>query len=199
MNYLYLDTTNNLTIGLLDSNYEWVEKLFIETKRTSEIIHGEIHALLTKHGLSVSDIAAYFTISGPGSYTGMRVSEGINQILELEGKKIYSFPSHLFCELLCVEWDYWFYPAFKSETYVRTPVGDEKLVSAQEFLEDYVGANSRLVTFGQGTKGIENAFDSVALLEKSCSKVFKFVVEADMRQKPFYFRPVEVEFSKSSK
>ncbi len=199
MNYLYIDTTNNLTLGLLDSNFEWVEKVFFETKRTSEIIHGEIHHLLLKHDITLNEIKAYFTISGPGSYTGMRVSEGINQVLELEDKKIYSFPSYLFCEQLCEVWDFWFYPAFKNEIFVRSPRGEEKLVSSEDFLVDYVEAKLKLVSFGQGLKGVESVFDSATLLDKSCSKVFRLVSEANMRHKPFYFRPLDVEFSKSSK
>jgi tRNA threonylcarbamoyladenosine biosynthesis protein TsaB len=71
---LFIDTTYGITVGLLDSGYDWIDYQFIEGKKGSALIHKVIYDLVSKNNSSIKNIGQIFQVSGPGSYTGMRVS-----------------------------------------------------------------------------------------------------------------------------
>lgn len=200
MNYLFLDTSVNLTIGVLDEKLQWVDLVEIETKKTSEVIHSKIFEILSKNGLTVNSNFEIISIVGPGSYTGMRIVEGVNQIFELEGKKIYSF--HTFClpEFMKIDWTYVCFMAFKNEVFLYDRNKTSKLVSVENFQNgDILAGNFKLVTYGDGFKDQSlEIFDIRPIFLKEPSAVLMEILKADMRHEPFYFRPVEVEFKQNS-
>ena len=53
MSYLFLDTSHLPTIGLLDSNFEWVEYKVFENNKSSQFIHHEINELLIRAGSDI--------------------------------------------------------------------------------------------------------------------------------------------------
>ena len=79
---LFLDTTFGITVGLLDDQNEWLDYSFVDGQKGSAVIHKIILDLLEKNNLSIKNVKALFQIAGPGSYTGMRVSDGISQIFD---------------------------------------------------------------------------------------------------------------------
>lgn len=200
MNYLFLDTSINLTIGILDDKFRWIDLVEIETKKTSEIIHSKIFEILTKNSLTVNSNFEIISIVGPGSYTGMRIVEGVNQIFELEGKTIYSF--HTFClpELMRSEWSHICFKAFKNEVFLYESGTKAELVSVENFKSEYVlNQNYNLVTYGDGFLDIESSvFDIRPGFLKNPGAALSAIVKVNMRQEPFYFRPVEVEFKQNS-
>lgn len=200
MNYLFLDTSINLTVGILNEKFQWIDLTEIETKKTSEIIHSKIFEILTKNSLTVNSNFEIISIVGPGSYTGMRIVEGVNQIFELEGKKIYSF--HTFClpELIRSEWTHVCFKAFKNEVFLYESGAKTQLVSVENFKNHYVlHQNYKLVTYGDGFLDIESSvFDIRPGFLKNPADALSAIVKADMRHEPFYFRPVEVEFKQNS-
>lgn len=199
MNYLFIDTTTNFTLILFDTNFNLVEKVELETQKTSEVIHDEIYKLLSSHSLKLSsDKISIISICGPGSYTGMRISEGLNQILELEGIKVYSFPSFFLAEKSQISWDYWVYPAFKNEVYVLDRSGQSQLVALKEFEEKYLNSSFKLITYGKQFKQFDSILDSKHLIIDQAA-ILKEVIAKNMRSEPFYFRPVEVEFKQTLK
>jgi tRNA threonylcarbamoyladenosine biosynthesis protein TsaB len=133
VHYLFIDSTLGLEIGLLDSQFRWVDFSTYDSKKPSEIIHFEIHQLLNKHHLKLKSLEC-FTTSGPGSYTGMRTSEGLVQVLALSGMKIYSFYHFEVPKLTGVKEGFWVTNAFKGQVFVYTwnEEKEEKLLINKE-------------------------------------------------------------------
>ena len=91
MAYLFLDTSQGLTVGVLNDDFTWKEYMTSEESKSSGRIHKDIDDILKKTNCLWDNLLGIIISSGPGSYTGMRVSEGLAQILELESHHIYSF------------------------------------------------------------------------------------------------------------
>ena len=135
MYYLFLDTTSKLKIGLLSKELKWIELLNIEEKKPSEVIHGHLFHLLKKNNLDLKQCLKIITCAGPGSYTGMRLSEGIVQVLELAGLETCTFfhfnmPRHQGLQKFI-----WIATAFKGEFFFHVADGDthtQFLVSKDE-------------------------------------------------------------------
>ena len=53
-----------------------------------------LDSLLKKQGVEASDLLGVIVNNGPGSYTGIRVGEGLAKIFELDGTKVVSFLEH---------------------------------------------------------------------------------------------------------
>lgn len=73
MNTLIIDCSNGLTINVLTNNkvYEYTDA---EAKKQSDSLLDNIHNLLNKAKLTVSDINVIAVCVGPGSFTGIRVA-----------------------------------------------------------------------------------------------------------------------------
>lgn len=77
MKYLAIDTTCaslRVILGADGKTYEYCE----EGKKASEILLAAIDGLLEKAGLILADIDVYAVVTGPGSFTGIRI--GINTV-----------------------------------------------------------------------------------------------------------------------
>ena len=90
MNSLFLDTSNQICIGLLSEVFEWIEFKIIKEKKASKALHGLIQDILTTHRLELDEIKNIFYISGPGSYTGVRVAHGLCEVLQWQSFDVYS-------------------------------------------------------------------------------------------------------------
>lgn len=198
MSYLFLDSSNGLTLGLLNDELSWVELRELETKKTSDVVHGEIIDLLSKYNLELSKLDAVIMMAGPGSYTGMRVSEGIAQVLEFEGIKVYSFHSFRIPKLLGLDELIWVYPAFKREIF-KLEKGESTLLSLNEFetLRDTCG--DKLATHGDSSISEYCSVNTLETLKNNPSSIFSIVVSSEFRDAPHYFRALDVEFTKSTK
>ena len=85
MAYLYLDTTDHLAMGLLADNFAWMDFIELGDKKNAGRLHSCIYTLCAKHQLDAKTLAGIFVMAGPGSYTGMRLSEGLAQVMEWQG------------------------------------------------------------------------------------------------------------------
>lgn len=197
---LYLDTSEGLRIGLLNEAYDWVEYLELETRRTSDVVHTQIVTLLEKHGLTIENVDQIILMAGPGSYTGMRVAEGVAQVLEMEKKSVFSFHSFRIPSYLNIDTYRWCYPAFKGEIHVRKEDGSSELMLKEDF-EKYVAEKDSLTFITHGKNEISEfcSVDTDKNLRDEPSNIFRSVVDEKLRDKPFYFRPADVEFKKSTK
>lgn len=73
MNYLAIDTAGNALEILVkkgDKSYFWRDPDF---KKTSEILLVKIDEMLGKAGITLSDLDYYACVTGPGSFTGIRI------------------------------------------------------------------------------------------------------------------------------
>ncbi|MDA8793237.1 hypothetical protein N9N67_08325 [Bacteriovoracaceae bacterium] len=88
---LFIDTSQCLKLGLIDSSKKFISFTEISDKKCGDIIHTEINKLLTDQGLSLFDLSSCFFLMGPGSYTGLRFTQGIMDLFKMENIECYSF------------------------------------------------------------------------------------------------------------
>lgn len=193
MHYLFIDCSSGLTIGLLDQKLEWLDFQTLDHKKPSEIIHQQLHFLIEKYQLRLNEVQC-FCASGPGSYTGMRLSEGLVQLLELSGMKIYSFHHFNIPKLIGIEKGYWVTPAFKGEIFVYNwnLNQEEKILVKQneiKFQDKSLG-----YTLENSNEFFSGLVSTKFLIKNEPQKLFTSVMDKKLRVKPFYFRTLEEEF-----
>ena len=116
MHSLYVDSTSGLVIGLLDANFKWVSYNDTNEKKPSEVIHVEIYNLIKKYNLDLTAMNFFFS-AGPGSYTGMRLGEGIAQVLAWEDRNVFSFLHFEVPKIIGVKKGFWVTNAFKGQVF----------------------------------------------------------------------------------
>lgn len=193
MHSLFVDSTSGLVIGLLDSNYSWVEYMSLDEKKPSEIIHFEIFNLLKKYNLKLTEMQC-FVSSGPGSYTGMRLSEGLAQVFELSHMTVYSF-YHFDVPRFCgVPKGFWASNAFKGQIFVYNWNGDEvekHLVNKEVFV---IGDETLGFTLETLDPIFSNLVSTKDLIKNKAPEIFSKISARKLREAPYYFRSIDEEF-----
>ncbi|MBC7429920.1 MAG: hypothetical protein H7336_15000 [Bacteriovorax sp.] len=195
MHSLYVDSTSGLVIGLLDSKFKWIEYADTNEKKPSEVIHFEIYNLVQKYKLDLKDMNFFFS-AGPGSYTGMRLGEGIAQILAWDEKKVYSFHHFDVPELIGIDKGYWVTNAFKGQVFIynwdkKSGFADKELVNSADFkiIDPELG-----YTLSADIKDFCHLKTTKELIKNSSEKIFSIVLNMKLREPPYYFRTLEEEF-----
>ena len=193
MHSLYIDSTLGLDIGLLDSSYSWVEYICLGEKKPSEIIHFEIFNLLKKYNLNIFEMQCFIS-SGPGSYTGMRLSEGLAQVFELAKMKVYSF-YHFDIPRYCdVPNGFWMTNAFKNQFFIYSWDGDkiEKyLVNKDAFI---IENEKRGFTLDENDALFGHLQSTKNLIKNNAPEIFSKISAKKLRVEPYYFRSLDEEF-----
>jgi len=193
MHYLFLDTTNGLTIGLLNQDLHWLSFEKRAEKKPSEVVHTLINEQLLKFNLKITEITL-ITIAGPGSYTGMRLSEGIAQMFKVCGIKILSFFHFEVPFFVGVDTGKWIAPAFKGEYFIyswQNRKTEKKLVRETELqIPNQFYSNQDFINDQQ----IINTTD---LIQQNPTKVFAAVLERNEFHPAYYFRSLEEEFKQN--
>ena len=204
MSYLYLDTTYDVTIGILNESLEWVDFIKVQGQKASRTLQLETHRLLEKHNLELSAVKAVFTVAGPGFYTGLRLSEGFADVMKFFGIPHYSFYSFEIPMLLGIPHGTWLTKAYRGEYFFfEWKNGEEKqsLYSAKELLDMKTPSNvyihSETAVDEKLTALIDEAKDTSSLIQKSPAPIFRTVLENGWLKKSFYFRAPEDEFKVS--
>lgn len=199
---LYIDSSEHLVLGLLSEDGKWVDFLDTKERKGSGILHGLLHELLENNELSFKDLAQVYFTAGPGSYTGMRLGEGLCQVLEMDGVKINSFYHFEVPALLGEEKGVWISKAFKREIFVyqwdgqKSETGlipEENLTKA---VEDWKQEGLSIYTHFSGIIDQELTSTSDMIQEQS-DKLFSAVLKLDERKSPYYYRTDEKEFKVS--
>lgn len=193
--FLFIDTTEKLTLGLVDRNYNWLSYQRFEIKSISAQIHKLVYELLEKHNASMDSLEALIYCAGPGSYTGMRIAEGLASILNWQNLNVYNFYHHEVPQLVGFSTGRFVSKAFKKELFdyrwnensaVKELVSEEKIVSVDKE-SVFSRWNSDLTITSSSTD---------KLIEDHPQKFFKTVVERGQKMDLFYYRSLENEFSK---
>lgn len=194
--YLFIDTTKDITVGILDDEYQWLEYEFFEGARGSALIHKCIYDQLENQNKSVKDIDGVIQIAGPGSYTGMRVSEGLSQVFNWQKFKTYSFYHYEVPELLGIKEGTWFANAFKGEYFLyRWANGNQtkELIKKDEFDINAVEDLYSSYLFDGLEKDIEL---TSAVIYQNSKKLFSKIIENDIKRPLYYYRTLDEEYSK---
>ncbi|WP_339029689.1 tRNA (adenosine(37)-N6)-threonylcarbamoyltransferase complex dimerization subunit type 1 TsaB [Spiroplasma endosymbiont of Cantharis nigra] len=89
---LFLDTSNNKLIIILEKNNKVIDTLFLDNQiRVSDTVMNELIIFLNKNNLTIKEIENLYAIKGPGSYTGVRVAITIVKTLKTLNEKFNVF------------------------------------------------------------------------------------------------------------
>lgn len=193
MHSLFIDSTAGLEIGLLDSKFNWVEYHSLDEKKPSEVIHSEIYKLVQKYGLDLKSIRLFVT-SGPGSYTGMRLSEGLAQIFEMSDLPVFSFCHFDVPKLVGIQEGFWVTNAFKGQIFIFSWKGDESEKNLVNKTDFQIQSQKFGYTLDKTDPIFEGLSTTKELIHNESAKLFAKVLELQMRVSPFYFRTLEEEF-----
>ncbi len=192
---LFLDTTFGVSVGLLNSSFEWVEYKFLENKKSSSVIHSLILEILMKNNLEVKDVKSLFYVAGPGSYTGMRVSQGIVDIFDWQNFEVFSFYHFDVPRLLGMKKGIWIGDAFKGEVFVhRWEDGKEeqKLYKKNDF-----ELPVDIPLFLLQNPDEKDCKETQKLIKDNAKDLFKIIEKEKMKKELFYYRTIDMEFSRS--
>ena len=115
--YLYLDVTHGYSLGLIEDD-GWLFYESSPNKINVKELHIHLFHKLSPLGLKFKDLEGLIYPAGPGSYTGLRIMEGLAHTFLLFKKQICTFYLH---ELPCLcgeEQGVWFANAFKGEMFI---------------------------------------------------------------------------------
>lgn len=192
---LYIDTTVKSKIGLLDPTEGFLEFIENNTQKPSSSFHRSIYELLEKFNLSLKDLECVFQMAGPGSYTGMRLSEGFCQILELEDIEIYSTFHFKIPKLFGVKNYTFISNAFKKELFVAQSedgIIKKDLITTANFNE-YIGELYSHEVFEEYQ--VKNTTDLI----KNNPNIILDVIAEKTKESIYYYRPIENEFKMKEK
>jgi tRNA threonylcarbamoyladenosine biosynthesis protein TsaB len=198
---LYVDTTYDITLGLLDEKLEWLSFKRYQGQKVSSVLQLETFHMCQEHQLKPSELNAVVTVAGPGFYTGLRLSEGLADVFTFFGIPHYSFYSYEVPAMLGVSSGAWVTKAYRGEYFFHHwsgPDSTNELISAKELTAHplahaaYVHSDSALdQALLDRFPGRISTFE---LLKHGPSPVFTKVLAEKMRRESFYFRAPEDEF-----
>ena len=185
--YIYIDTTQKLTLALIGEDFSVLSHKSYEENKTANIIHTELNLLLEDNNLNADSNIDLIINNGPGSYTGVRVGEGIGKVFEMDGKKVFSFNEHeIFPQL--VDKGLWVSNAFKGEFFVSSWNEQEALTSKlvdKESLLSMLREHQNIYTNDLFEFGEVKMISSKETLIKNAPVVFEYVVSKELRLPPF--------------
>ncbi len=192
MKYLFLDTTSVLKVGILDDSFNWIVYEQVQVSKPSEIIHSKIFHLLKDHKIDLKKSGLIY-IAGPGSYTGMRLSEGIVETFKLNEISVYGLYHYQIPQYSGVNKGKWICDAFKSQYFVYEWDKEQ----SKNFLINKSEANLAESYFYSDDNLKVNGINIDTFLKSNSNSIFKSVVSNGLQPKPYYFRELEMEFSPS--
>lgn len=200
--YLYLDSSDGMTWGILEresSTLAWVWKEFHSSSETkaSRDLHFQIYQILLEKNIQMKEIDGLVICSGPGSYTGMRFTEGFAQLWELEGRPAYSFYFFEFPSLIGIKEGVWISKAFKGEYFLYSWRGEKsssELIPESQInqrLDEYskVYAPASIIPVDNSEKYI-----SSTQLLRNHPDFISSLLPKKMRKSPYYYRVLTDEF-----
>ncbi len=198
MSYLFIDSTYELTLGVLDDGLNWLSYERETGQKASQIIQKKAFELLSKHNLKSENLSGIITVNGPGFYTGLRLAEGFADVFSFFGVKqfsMYSYEIPLWCGYSEGTWftkayrgEYFFYRWKNAENSQELMVAKDLKISEGQY---FIHSPASLDTLSAGM--IQNPIETFELLKTSPQKIFPHVLNGPKRE-PFYFRAPEDEF-----
>lgn len=200
MSYLFVDSTYELTLGVLDTNFKWLSFERYSGQKASAVIQPNAFQMLKEHGIKTTDLAGVITVNGPGFYTGLRLAEGFADVFSFFGVKQFSLYSYEIPRWCGFEKGVWFTKAYRGEYFLyqwdkneeqQKLLSSKELPSALPHDQFFIHSELSLDTLSSGL--ILDPVKTVDLLKDHPDKIFSQVINSGKRE-PFYFRAPEDEF-----
>ena len=197
MSTLFLDTSYNQVLGLLDNQGAWLARRELAGQKSSAELHRQLYELCP----DAKTIQRVMYVAGPGFYTGLRIAYGIADILGKAGRELMSFYNYDVPRLLGIADYTWITKAYRGEVFIHTcraGVGANRLVSEKEFLQQDWGGRLFIhhaqALDPQMAAKLPEAEATQALLLASMNALYPLVLSSPVLQELHYFRPPEEEF-----
>lgn len=197
---LFLDTSQKVTFGILDEDYQWLRFHISEDTKASKVLHLLIHEALEELGFELSALNEIFYLTGPGSYTGVRVAQGFVEILEWQGFEAYSCRHFDIPLILGRKRGAFVSKAFKQEAFLYEWDGEshkQKLMPeelARERISNLAGEG--VACFSSEQDFYKECLSTYDLIENQPSTLFANMKKRKMKSDVFYYRNLEEEFTK---
>jgi tRNA threonylcarbamoyladenosine biosynthesis protein TsaB len=204
---LFIDTTYDITLGILDDELSWVALKKFSGQKASVIIQSETLNLAKSAGLGVKDFSHVVTIAGPGFYTGLRLSEGFADVVTFLGGKHLSLLSYDIPFLTGHYSGTWMTKAYRGEYFFHhwNGLSSENLLVSSKDLKThldsvdksrfYIHSDTAIDDFSRDF--IHSYQTSSSLLETRPQEIFKLIFSENRKSDSFYFRAPEDEFKVS--
>lgn len=204
---LFIDSTYDITLGILNEELGWLRFQRYLGQKASSIIQVETHSLLKSVGLSMKDISQVLTISGPGFYTGLRLSEGFADVMVFHGASHFNFLSYDIPKFSGVPSGTWMTKAYRGEYFFHNWDGEvsKNVLIATKDLEEYLASVDKTNLYIHSESAIDEVCrkflgkynTTTSLLESSPLAVLTEVCTQKTKMDSFYFRAPEDEFKVS--
>lgn len=201
MSVLFIDSSYDIAIGLLDQDLRWLAHRNFKGQRASSTLQTETHRILKDHGREMKDLSAVVTVAGPGFYTGLRLSEGFSDVTSFFQIPHFAFYSHEVPSALGVKSGLWTTKAYRGEYFLHrwspaesstTLIGTSELQeqdwSGDVFIHSDTSLDEKLKPL------IPGAISTSVLLKNEPEKIFKWIFDQKLRKESYYFRAPEDEF-----
>lgn len=201
MSALYVDSSYDITLGLLDENLGWLDLRTFRGQRASNTLQSETHRLLEDHQKKFRDVSALFNIAGPGFYTGLRLSEGFSDVAIFFQIPDFSFYSYEIPRWLGWTEGTWITKAYRGEYFVyqwQGTANSSKLLTSKE-LDDFSVSGEIFIhsetSLDEKLKALtKSAVSTTELLRRNPANIFREVMAQRLHRESFYFRAPEDEF-----
>lgn len=196
--YLFIDTTKDITVGILNQDLSWQSYEYLAGAKGSAQIHDHIFNTCEKFGHKIKDFKGVIQVAGPGSYTGMRVSDGVSQIFDWQGFETYSFYHFDVPTLLGKHKGTWVGNAFKGEVFLYQwddNKTEKTLMSSDDFLN--IDKNGFYTSFvDEKLEG--NFIYTSELIKKNSKEIFTEIFNNETKKDLFYYRSIEQEYTRKN-
>ncbi|HLW58116.1 MAG TPA: hypothetical protein VKY27_12050 [Bacteriovoracaceae bacterium] len=202
MAYLFVDSTYDLTLGLLKDNFSWAKYVHFPNQKASEILQIEVLKMCSEFNVEVPNLTSVIHIAGPGFYTGLRLSEGFVDVLKFSGIKSYSYYTYDILPLLGVNSGLWITKAYRGEYFIHDLSNKENSLIPSSRLKEVIVDKSPFYIHSDkaiddlGRECIIDPISTSDLLEKN-PQVFKEIIQQNFQRESYYFRAPEDEFRTS--
>jgi tRNA threonylcarbamoyladenosine biosynthesis protein TsaB len=194
---LFIDTTYKTCLGLLDKDLNWIEFRAYENQRASGLLQSETYSICAKYGIPTKALEGIITVSGPGFYTGLRVSEGFSDIFQLFNIPNYSFYSFDIPKLLGHSQGTWITKAYRGEYFIHSWNGDHSsndLIQSSLIQQRIEQSEKKFIHCSSALDIETDAMKTLDLIQHVPQKIFSLVLEQKLKKEIFYFRAPEDEF-----
>ncbi len=195
-----LDSSKKFSI-IIDTSYKtciWlvldckILDLSISDQRPSKKLLTNLNLILTQNNLAIGDIQDFYFCKGPGSYTGLRISQGLEEYLKLNKFNCYDFYSFEILKVL--ELKYLFVAnAFKKEFFVAEKNCEQ--IEYRKISKDVLNSkrlDREVISYDDSLKDE----DYFKVFDEKFSDFFNEVLSNKLEKDVFYYRSLSEEYKR---